>query len=276
MKALLRLCVLVVVFLVSRSGWAQDSVRIAVAADFKPVMDKLTAAYARRHATQFAVSSGASGTLYARITAGESFDLFFSADRARAEQAERSGLALAGTRFTYAIGKLVLWTPGMAVTSDLKDTLGGQRIRTVAIVDPVDPVDPAIAPYGTAAGQVLRNLHLGRQFKLIHGEDAAQAFQFLSTGDADAGFVDRAQIREYERLNKRSLAAETLVIHPDLYSAIERQAILLKPGMNNGTARDFLHFVQSEEAQAVITAAGYESPSWTPPNCHACERNPHP
>ncbi len=245
---------------------AEDTVRIAVAANFKPVLEQLTAMYVQTRPTQFVVSAGASGALYAQIKSGAPFELFFSADVARAEQLERDGAAVAGTRFTYAIGKLVLWTPGRAIGGDLERTLSDARIRTVAIAN------PATAPYGAAAEEVLRRLGLHSRFKVVRGENVGQTFQFLSTGNADAGFVARSQIRDYERLNKRSLAAETLAVDAKLHAPIEQQAVLLTAGEANPSARDFLQFIQSEAAQRFITAAGYGSPSWTPPDCRGCER----
>lgn len=266
MIRLLRICVLAALALLAVPGYAEDVVRIAVAANFKSTLQDLTAAYAQKHPTKFVIASGASGALYTQIRAEAPFDLFFSADTARAEQLDRDQATVPGTRVTYAIGRLVIWTPRKPVSGGLKQTLSAADIRTIAIAN------PATAPYGAAAEEVLKRLNLGARVKIVRGENVGQTFQFAATGNADAAFIALAQARDYERANKRSLVTQILTVDASLYTPIEQQAVLLAKAKDNAAARDFLQFVQTEEAQRLITSAGYRSLTWLPPGCHGCER----
>lgn len=249
---------------------AEDVVRLAVAANFKSALEELTVLYSQTRPTKFVISSGASGVLYAQIRSEAPFDLFFSADIARPEQLERDGATLPDTRRTYAIGKLVLWTPKRPITGDLRQTLNAAPIRTVAIAN------PATAPYGAATEKVLQRLNLPKKLKIVRGENVGQAFQFLVTGNADAGFIARAQVRDYERTSGRSLAAQVLAVELESAAALEQQMVLLRPATNNAAARSFWEFIQTPEAQRFIAAAGYQSPTWTDPNCHGCKREDAP
>ncbi len=266
MSVLLRTAAIVLLALIARIGHTGEVVRIAVAANFKATLEELTTLYAQRHPTRFVISSGSSGVLYAQIHAGAPFDLFFSADAARPEQLERDGMTVLESRRTYAIGRLVLWTPGRLIVADVEQTLRSRDIRTVALAN------PATAPYGAAAREVLTALQLADRFRIVRGENVGQAFQFVATGNAEAGFVARSQIRDYERANGRSLVAEMMTVDPTLYTPIEQQSVLLLPGEKSAAAREFMEFVFSEEAQRTITAAGYRSLTWLPPGCHGCER----
>src|SRR5690606_25423249 len=105
-------------------------------------------------------------------------------------------------------------------------------------------------------------------------DNVGQAFQFIVTGNAQAGFVALSQIREYERANARSLMGEILIVDPALHEPIEQQVVLLRRAEDNIAARAFLDFVLSEEGQRAISAAGYRSLTWIPPGCHACEKPP--
>lgn len=264
---LARIGAFVLLLLMVRVAPAEEVVRIAVAANFNSALEELTALYAqRREAVRFVVSSGASGVLYAQIRAGAPFDLFFSADAVRPRQLEGEGLTAPGSLLTYAVGRLVLWTPGHPIVADVEHTLRAAGIRTVAVAS------PASAPYGAAAEEVLQALQLTDRVRIVRGENVGQAFQFVATGDADAGLVSRAQIRAYERASGRSLVAEMMTVDPTLFTPIEQQVVLLRRGEDNAAALDFLAFVMSDDGQRTITAAGYRSLTWFPPGCHGCER----
>jgi molybdate transport system substrate-binding protein len=245
---------------------AEDTVRIAVASNFKSTLEALTAEYSKKRLTKFVITAGATGMLYAQIRVGAPVDVFFSADWERPDQLERDGAIVEGTRFTYAFGRLVLWTPRRPIAGDLNQTLRTANIRTVAIAN------PKTAPYGAAAQKVLKGSTLASRFKIVQGENIGQTFQFAVTGNADAAFIALAQLREYERGNGKSLIAETLVVDPSLYTPIEQQAVLLAKAKDSAAARAFLEYVKSEEAQRLITAAGYRSLTWLPPGCHGCEK----
>lgn len=266
----LRVACITLVALVFSPSRAEEVVRIAVASNFKSALEELTAAYAKKTPTRFVITSRATGMLYAQIRAGAPVDLFFSADVERPEQLELDGAIVEGTRFTYAIGRLVLWTPRRPISGDLKQTLTTSGIRTVAIAN------PKTAPYGAAADGVIKGLKLTGRFKTVTGENVGQTFQFAATGNADAAFIALAQLRDYERANRRALNAETIIVSSELYSPIGQQAVLLTKARDNAAARAFLEYVKSEEAQRLITAAGYRSLIWLPPGCHGCEKPKDP
>lgn len=233
-------------------GTAEGSVHIAVAANFKATLEELTALYSQTHPTRFVITAGATGLLYAQIKEGAPFDLFFAADRERPQRLEQEGLTVAGTRQTYAVGRLVLWTPKRAVSGGLKRVLSAPHVKTIAIAN------PATAPYGKAAAQVLRQLGIAGR-KIVQGESIGQTFQFLATANADAGFVAYSQIRDYERANRRSLATETLAVPSDLHDPITQDVVLLRRAENNPAARGLLEFIQSQESRRLIQSHGYDT-----------------
>jgi molybdate transport system substrate-binding protein len=239
--------------LVAHAREDTHDVRVAVAANFKQAAEELCDAYFKGRAGHCVVTAGATGLLYAKATQGAPFDVFLSADRSRAEQLERDGLGVAGTRFTYAVGRLVLWQPGRAIGSDLRSVLVRDELRTIAIAN------PGSAPYGVAAMETLRALGIdvdGR-YRIVRGEGVAQAFQFAATGAADAAFVALSQVLEYGAATGRSLEDEVLIVDPSLHRPIEQQAVLLEVARRNPAARGFLEFMRSAAARSIIDAAGY-------------------
>ncbi|MET0988770.1 MAG: molybdate ABC transporter substrate-binding protein [Steroidobacteraceae bacterium] len=231
-------------------------VRIAVAANFKQTLERMGEAFNAKHGGKLVVSAGATGQLYSQIVQGAPFDLFFSADRERAERLEREGLAVAGTRFTYAVGRLVAWRPQRLWQGELASVLRSPEIDTVAIAN------PQVAPYGAAAQQVLQALQGSTPwtFRLVQGESLGQAYQFVASGHAQLGFVSLSQIYESEADADRPLRKEIVIVDPKLYAPLEQQAVLLRGGERSQLARDFLAFVRSPEGVSIIAAAGYDTP----------------
>lgn len=202
------------------------------------------------------ITAGASGLLYAKIVQGAPFDLFLSADSSRASALESVGQAVPGSRFTYAVGRLVLWRPGRRAGADLGAALADPDLRTLAIAN------PATAPYGVAALETLRRLDIDAKtrFRVVQGESIAQAFQFVASGAADAGFVAASQVLEYGRSQGRSLDPEVIVVDESLHAPIEQQAVLLVRASSMVEARAFLDYLRSPAARRLIEAAGYASP----------------
>ena len=240
----------------AHAGVDSHEVRVAVAANFKQTADQLCRAYFEARPGRCILTAGASGLLYAKVSQGAPIDVFLSADRARAERLETDGRVVPGSRFTYAIGRLVFWRPGRAAGQDLRAALSDDRVRTLAIAN------PGSAPYGDAALETLRALGIptGGRYRIVQGESVAQAFQFVASGAADAGFVALSQVREYRPASDGGIESEVIVVDPALYHPIEQQGVLLAPAGTNAAARGLLEFMRSRDGRRIIEAAGYRSP----------------
>ncbi len=258
-RRLRALAALACVFVALAAGASDEvpEVRVAVAANFKQAAGELCTAYFATRPGRCAVTSGASGLLFAKVAQGTPFDVFLSADAARAGKLESEGLAVPGSRFTYAIGRLAFWRPGRPAAKDLRAGLADESVRTIAIAN------PASAPYGVAALETLRSLGIATdgRYTIVQGESVAQAFQFVASGAADAGFVALSQVREYQPSSGGSIEAETLVVDPGLHRPIEQQAVQLVTGRNNADARGLLEFKRTAAGRRIIEAAGYSVPN---------------
>ena len=230
--------------------------RIAVAANFTPVLQRLCDDYHATRPGRCVVSSGASGLLATQVMQGAPFDLFLSADRARPERLVSTGHAVPRTLRTYAIGRLALWAPGLAGVGTLERTLADPSISTLAIAN------PDAAPYGAAALEVLGALGLPRDGRprVVQGTNVAQAFQFVESRAADAGFVAQAQLVEYAASRGAPPAGRVVEVPATLHAPIEQQAVLLTGAADDPDARAFLDYLGSAEARRVIEAAGYLLP----------------
>jgi molybdate transport system substrate-binding protein len=191
------------------------------------------------------LSFGATGTLYTQITQGAPFEVFFSADDRRTATAVEDGFAVAGTEFTYAVGKVVLYSPLIDVT-DGAEVLRGGAFRHIAIAD------PATAPYGAAAMAVLHRLGVTEAVtpKIVTGENTSQTLQFVESGSAELGFVALSQVIGQPD-------ARIWRVPQEDYPAIRQNAVLLKAGEANEAAKAFLDYVKGPAAVKVIEAAGY-------------------
>lgn len=221
--------------------------QVAVAANFtKPAKD-IAEAFARATGHHAILSFGSSGQFYSQMAHGAPYEVFLSADSDRPKTAEQDGLGVAGTRFTYAVGRLVLYskTPGLVDGAGAVLRRGGFNKLSIA--------DPAGAPYGLAAIQTLKHLGLYEQLKpkIVQGSSITQAYQFVATGAAEAGFVALSQVIDQPG------GSRWLVPTRD-HAPIEQQAILLANGRTNPAATAFLKFLKSREAIAIIRRYGYE------------------
>ena len=227
-----------------------SELNIAVASNFLQPMKTLANIYEKETGNQVRISSGSTGKLYAQIIHGAPYDLFFAANSKEPESLEYKGFATSGTRFTYAVGQIVLWSKNIKLASaaDLKQVFGGQKIKTLAVAN------PKTAPYGIAALEILKNLNISlRGIRVLKGENINQTWQFTQTGNADVGFIAASQWES-------SIRARTgLVFTPPqhLYSEIEQQAVLLAASKNSDAAEDFLKFIKREDIQKTIASFGY-------------------
>lgn len=226
-------------------------VRVAVAANFTGTLRQLGAQFERETGNHLLISAGSTGKLYVQIKNGAPFDVLLAADVEHPQRLEQEHLAVPGTRFTYARGVLVLWSPDPHRIDAKGEMLTRGQFTRLAIAN------PAIAPYGAAARQALRQLGLWDriQARLVQGEDIGQTFQFVATHNADAGLVAMAQVREAPAQLRGSL----WVVPPALYHPIEQQAVLLQSAASNAAARAFMRFLAGAPARRIVEAAGYQT-----------------
>lgn len=238
---------------------SSQPVHIAVASNFTFAMKALIAEFKETTGHSVKASYGSSGKIYAQITHGAPFDVFFSADQAKPMALEEKQLIVDGSRFTYAVGALVLWSVQTNLVDDQGAILKANAFNKLALAN------PKLAPYGTAAMEVLTHLNLVEttRKRWIQGENIAQTYQFISTGNAELGFVSLAQLKQTPRAKQGS----SWVIPQTLYSPIKQDVVLLKRGQENTTALAFHAFVQSPKARAIIESFGYttlNNPTQTP------------
>lgn len=231
-----------------------DEIKIAVASNFYPTMKELVTHFESitpnsDTTNNIVLISGSSGKHYAQILNGAPFDLFFSADKLRPNMLEKEEVFNNQSRFTYALGKLALWSPFNEYVDSDGQVLYNDDFRFLAIAN------PKIAPYGIASKETLTSMNLWQDMeeKLVRGENIAQTFQFAKSGNAKLGFVSYSQILS---LNSSSEGSYWLVPQ-DMYQPIEQQAILLK---DSSLGKDFLSFIKSNEALDIIKRNGYDLP----------------
>jgi len=220
---------------------------VAVAANFTEPAREIAAAFKAATGHAAVLSFGASGQFYAQMAHGAPFEVFLSADAERPKKAEQDGLGVPGTRFTYAVGRLVLYskTPGLVDPAGAVLAKGG--------FDKIAIADPAAAPYGVAAVQTMRKLGVYDRLagKIVRGSSITQTYQFVETGAAEVGFVAFSQVIG-EAGGSRWLVPTTF------HAPIDQQAILLYTGEKNPAAKAFLAFLKTPAAIAVIKRYGYE------------------
>ncbi|GMW03707.1 MAG: hypothetical protein AMXMBFR84_48410 [Candidatus Hydrogenedentota bacterium] len=225
-------------------------VRVAVAANFLGPQADIAATFTAKTGYAVDTSSGSTGKLYAQIENGAPFHIFLSADEKHAQWLEERKLAVAGSRFNYAMGTLVLYGHALAAWPETgMDVLRRNDIRHIAIAN------PDLAPYGLAAMQVLDHLQLSDAVtpKLVKGESIAQAFQFVITGAAEIGFVAKSQVMDKPQGEYREVPSE-------FHAPILQQAVLLTTAESHPGAAAFLEFLQSPDAREIIRESGYAVP----------------
>ena len=224
-------------------------IRVAVASNFSPAMKAIAKRFEIATGCRVTLVFGSSGKHYAQIRNGAPLDAFFSADAERPELLEREALAQPGTRFTYAIGKIVLWSPRKGYVDSGGTVLAHGSFRHLAIAN------PKLAPYGKAAQQVLhaRGIWADLEKRLVMGEDVGQAYQFVRSGNAELGFVALSQVTR----PGSPISGSSWVVPQSLYTPIEQQAVQLSA---RNAVREFMSFVRGREARAIIQDHGYAAP----------------
>ena len=225
-----------------------DEVSVAVAANFTDATRQLIPLFEQATGHTVKASFGSTGKLYSQIENGAPFEVFLAADTKRPAKAEAESLAVAGTSFVYAKGKLALWSAKPGLFQD-----GGAYLKA-ADFDHLALANPKTAPYGLAAKQVMEHLGLLSELtpKLVQGDSIAQTFQFVVTSNAEAGFVAYSQVKAW-----KEGSGTTWEIPADYYAPIDQSAVLLKKGESHPAAEAFLDFLKSDAAKQVILSFGY-------------------
>jgi len=231
--------------------WAAQPVQVAVAANFLSTARILAAEFTQRTGTPVKISVGSTGKLYAQIENGAPYDAFLAADARRPNLLEDDGLTSSEGPFTYAIGRLVLWSPNPKWVEGMPRALARPAFRKLAIAN------PETAPYGAAARATLERLGYwdSLQPALVRGENIGQAFQFVASGNAQLGFVALSQV-----LALKGTSHKYWAVPGDLYEPIDQQAVALTNGDNALGGKAFLQFLRSPAARKVIRSAGYGLP----------------
>ena len=224
---------------------AAGQTNIAVADDFTRPAKEIAALFERKTGHTVALTFGASGSLFAQIIYEAPFQVFLSADQSRPKSVIEGGYGVPGTRFTYAIGKLVLWSKVVDVTKG-DEALRGGAFSSLAIAN------PNVAPYGTAATETMKALGVydALKPKIAPGKSAAKAYQLVDAKKAEVGFVPLSHLF-------RVSAGTCWLVPQGLYAPIRQDAVLLKKGENDEVSKAFLEFLKGPEARAVIEKFGY-------------------
>lgn len=235
--------------LIAPATWA-ETVLVAVAANFTKPMTEIAAAFEKATGHKASLSFGSSGKFVSQFENGGPFEVFLSADDKNPLKLEQTGLAVANSRFTYALGKLVLWSATPGLVDDQGQILNKGGFKHIALAD------PKLAPYGAAAVDVLKKQGVFDKLQplFVQGENIAQTHQFVSTGNAELGFLALSQVID----NGKIASGSGWIIPSDRYQPIRQDAILLKNGAENPAAPALMQFLKSPEALAIILKYGYD------------------
>jgi molybdate transport system substrate-binding protein len=249
MKNIARLLAGLLTLALSASAFA-DEVQVAVAANFTAPMKVIAADFEKATGHKAVLSFGSTGKFYAQIKNGAPFDVFLAADDETPARLEKEDGIVPGSRFTYATGKLVLWSPKRDFVDAKGEVLKKENFAHLAIAS------PKLAPYGAAAVETMTRLGVYEtlQPKLVTGESIAQAFGFVSTGNAELGFVALSQVYENGQLKSGS----GWIVPANLHSPIRQDAVILSHGKDNKAAEALAAYLKSEPAKAVIRSFGYD------------------
>ncbi|MCK6412808.1 MAG: molybdate ABC transporter substrate-binding protein [Azonexus sp.] len=227
-------------------------VSVAVAANFTGPIQVIAPLFERDTGHKLLASFGATGKFYAQIANGAPFEVLLSADDETPARLLREGQGLANTAYTYAIGKLVLWSPNPDLIDTRGEALKKGSFKHLALAN------PKTAPYGSAAMQAMTRLGVLDALKprFVQGENIGQTHQFVSTGNAELGFVAYSQVIRNGKIGGGS----GWLVPADLYDPIRQDAILLNKGRDNPAAKALLDYLKGGKAREVIKSFGYELP----------------
>lgn len=246
LSALIRIAAIAYLLMFNSVLLKADQILVATASNFVETIRVIARNFEAQTGHEVLILSGSTGKHYAQIKHGAPFDVFFAADIKRPELLEKEGIAIPDSRFTYAIGKLTLWSPKTDYVDSEGKILAKNKFRHLAIAN------PKLAPYGKAAQNILQNLGLWQtlQTRMVRGENIGQTFQFVKSSNAQLGFVSVSQITKPDQPTEGSFWE----IPQSLYTPIQQQAVLLK---DSNAARTFIAFVKNKQSQQIIRSYGY-------------------
>lgn len=226
-----------------------DKVLVAVAANFMVPIQKLAPEFAKDAGHEISMSYGSTGMFYSQIKNDAPFEVLLSADEVTPAKLIDENHALTGTQFTYAIGKLVLWSPKQGVVDNAGEVLKKGGFDHIALAN------PKFAPYGAAAVEVMRatGVYETLQSKFVTGDNIAQAYQFVATGNALLGFVALSQV-----IKDGKIDGSVWIVPQSLYQPIRQNAVILEKGRNKPAAEALMKYLKGDKAKAIIRSFGYE------------------
>ena len=227
-----------------------ETVMVAVAGNFTGPMKAIVNEFEKDTGHKTQLSFASSGKFFAQIINGAPFQVFLSADSKKPEQLEQDGMTVPNTRFTYALGTLVLWSATPYFVDAQAEVLQHNAFKHLAIAN------PKLAPYATAAQETMQKLGVWSklQSKLVQGENIAQTYQFVTTGNAELGFVALSQVMAEGKISKGS----AWIVPANLHNPIRQDAVLLAKGKDNIAATSLMRYLKSDKAAVIIKSYGYQ------------------
>ena len=244
-----RLAITLTLLLFGQASWSA-TVLVAVAANFSKPMTEIAGEFEKATGHSAKLSFGSSGKFVSQLKSGGPFEVFLSADEKGPEKLEQAGLTVPTTRFVYALGKLVLWSTRIGYVDDQGKILETGNFKHLALAN------PKLAPYGIAAVDVLKKMKLFEKLQpmFVQGENIAQTYQFISTANAELGFLALSQVIK----NGKIVGGSSWIIPDNLHAPIRQTAVLMKTGAENPAARALIDYLKSIPALAIIKKYGYD------------------
>lgn len=226
-----------------------EEVQVAVAANFAGPMHKIAAEFEKETGHKAILAFGTTGKFYAQITHGAPFEVLLAADDETPARLEKEQMAVPGSRFTYAIGKLVLWSAKEGLVDAQGEVLKKGSFKHLAIAN------PKTAPYGAASVETMKRLGVleSLQGKFVQGENIVQTHQFILTGNAELGFVALSQVLKEGRIETGSF----WIVPDHLHAPIRQDAVLLSKGRDKPAAKALLGYLKTDKARSIIRSFGY-------------------
>ena len=237
------------VFLMTANAQAAE-IKVAVASNFANVLKEIAVEFQKDTGHQLAITPGATGKFYAQISNGAPFDVFLSADDETPRKLAQEGKAIASSQFTYAIGRLALWSPNPEMIDKNADILKTDKFKFIAIAN------AKVAPYGQAAVQTMQKLGVLTKIepRVVQGESISQTYQFVSTGNAQLGFVALSQIFE----NGKVKTGSAWIVPEEMHEQLKQDAVILQSCKQTSVCQDLMDYLKSEKAKKMMASYGYK------------------